>query len=105
MAGITPWYTGQLLPVWTISLVDDNGNPVNLTGAQSVALSFMRADNVETAGAGVAGFGSPLTGGQVTYAPAAADVTTAGMFRVFVKVTFSGGLLISDPIPWTLVQS
>jgi hypothetical protein len=104
MAGITPWYTGQLLPTWTLSLVNDVGAPVNLTGATAVSLSFVKGSNV-SAGAGVGAIVSPVTLGQVTYAPAAADVTTPGTYQVFVEVTYPAGPLISDPLPWILVQS
>jgi hypothetical protein len=104
MAGITPWATGQLLPTWVISLVDDNGNPVNLTGATSAALSFLQG-NSASVGAGVAAVASPPTLGQVTYAPATADVVSPGTYKVFVNVTFPSGVLTSDPLPWILVQS
>jgi hypothetical protein len=104
MSGITPWATGQLLPTWVISLVDDNRSVVNLTGATSVALSFVRGPNA-TAGAGTAAIVSPPTLGQVSYAPVAADVAVAGTYAIRVEVTFPAGPLISDPIPWTLLPS
>jgi hypothetical protein len=104
MAGITPWATGQLLPTWVISLVDDNGNAVNLTGATSASLTFICGGNI-TSGAGTAAVASPGTLGQVTYSPAAADVVTPGTYKVFVNVTFPSGVLTSDPLSWILVQS
>jgi hypothetical protein len=105
MAGITPWATGQTLPTWVISLADDNNNVVNLTGATSAALSFIRGASNVTVGAGVAAVYGPPANGQVSYAPAAADVTTPGTFQIFVQVTFPTGVLTSDPMPWILVQS
>jgi hypothetical protein len=104
MAGITPWATGQTLPAWVISLVDDNRNVVDLTGATSVSLSFLRGPNA-TAGAGTAAIVSPPTLGQVSYVPAAADVAVAGTYTIRVAATFPGGTVISDPIPWTLLPS
>ena len=105
MAGITPWATGQTLPTWVISLVDDNDNVVNLTGSTSVALSFLLGAGNVTVGSGTAAIVAPATIGQVSYAPAAADVTTPGTYQVFVQVTFPTGVLTSDPMPWILVQS
>src|ERR1035437_9929421 len=105
MAGITPWATGQTLPTWVISLVDDNNNAVDLTRATYVVLSFIRGAGNVTVGAGTAAIVNPVANGQVSYALDPTDVITPGTYKVFVQVTFPTGVLTSDPMPWILVQS
>ena len=108
MAGISPWYVGQLAPVWVLSLVDDNGNPINLTNAASVALTFKPQIGNSFVGTGTPNILTPLTAGQVSYQPALADVQVDGEYRIFVKVTYATGNpspFVFDPIDWTLIQS
>jgi len=97
---ISPWYVGQLSPLWNLSLTAD-GVPVSLVGASTVTIIFVRANEPPTAGAGVATI-TDAANGNITYQLAAADVTTYGQYNVYVEVAMPNGLLISDPVPWTL---
>lgn len=97
---ISPWYVGQLSPLWQFTIMA-NGAPVNLTGGTSPKVLFALAGAPAAAGAGVATITNP-TGGVVTYQLAAADVTSPGLYRVYVEVQMPNGPLISDPVDWQL---
>jgi hypothetical protein len=98
---ISPWYVGQLSPLWTFTATA-LGIAMNLTGATSARVIFVLANSgIETVGSGTTTLADPATG-TVTYQVAATDVTTPGQYNIYLEVTMPNGLLISDPVPWTL---
>jgi hypothetical protein len=94
--------------MWVISLVDDNQNPINLTNAASVALTFKPQIGNSFVGTGTATILTPLTSGQISYQVSATDVALDGEYRIFVKVTYTTGNpspFTFDPIDLTLIWS
>ena len=79
---------GDRLPILQATLVDGNGNAVNLTGA---TVTFSMANS---AGTLVITDGSctivSATGGVVSYAWGSSDTTTAGTFTGEFEVTIGG---------------
>lgn len=101
---LTPWAVGQLSPTWTIIMMRDS-KPMDLTGvaANQLSLQIYNASYVST-GTGAGTF-SILNAkpGIVSYAPAAADVATAGTYNLRVKVNFNGNTPdMSDYIAWVV---
>ena len=101
---ITPWYVGQLSPIWTIQLIPDSGY-VNVTGlvVGNFSLRILNtATGVETTGQGtfsnITAAVTTQSGGQtivvtpasVQYQPVAADVV-AGIYTLWCDVTFANG--------------
>lgn len=107
---ITPWYKGDLVPLWTIQLVPDSG-VFNVSGLapSSFALFIKNTDTgVETNGGGT--FSSitaatTTTPASVQYAPSTADVGTLGNFTLFVVVTFPAGHETFSLGSWQVVSS
>lgn len=77
------------LPVLNATLVDGNGNPVNLTGTAVTLNMRDSANNVKIAGAACTI--TNAVGGQVSYAWAPGDVNTAGTYSAEFEVAFAGG--------------
>ena len=97
---ITPWYVGQLAPIWTIQLIPDTGY-VNVTGlvVGNFSLRILNtATGVETTGQGtfsnitaaVLNGSIVVTPASVQYQPVAADVV-AGTYTLWCDVTFANG--------------
>lgn len=92
---ISPWAKGQLSPTWTIPMTRDNGNVMDLTGVTANQLSLviytLSGGTYTQSGTGAGTF-TILSAkpGVVRYAPASADVATAGTFYVRVVVNFNG---------------
>ena len=90
---------GDTAPVIQDTLLDANGNAVNLTGS---TIRFHMANWERTTvivNGVVTGWGGAALGssGQVEYAPMSADVATAGVFKAEWEVTFSGGKIETWP--------
>jgi hypothetical protein len=102
---INPWTVGQLSPTWTIQMIRDENIVMDLTGviANQLSLSIYNASKVQIGtGAGTFVITSAYPG-IVTYAPASADVSTAGSYYLRVKINFNNTSPdFSDYIPWTL---
>ncbi len=97
---ITPWYVGQLAPIWTIQLIPDSGF-VNVSGlvVGNFSLRILNtATNVETTGQGTFSNitaatlnGSVVvTPASVQYQPVTADVAL-GVYMLWCDVTFANG--------------
>jgi|SRR5579859_5198901 len=100
--GISPWQVGQLLPLWQDTITGDNGAAIPLTGGTVTGILHNTVTGQDT----------PLTGtflitnaalGQVQYTWSAADVAVAGNYVIVRTVTFSGGALKIDPVPFLIL--
>ncbi len=99
--GVSPMYAGQTLQTWQPTLTQDGGAAVNLTGA-TLSLTIRNAVTlVDRVGTGIWTIVN-ATSGIANYAWSAADVATSGSYLLYVTATYSGGVMIFDPIPWTL---
>ena len=101
--GITPWVVGQTDPAWTISMVRDNGAIMDLTGVTAGQLSLLIYNAFrQPAGTGAGTFTIvQAKPGIVQYQVDAADVATAGIWYIRVKVNFNGtNPDMSDYILW-----
>ena len=96
---ISPFYVSQTLPIMALTLTDDTGAAINLTGA-TLSLTIHNTQTQEdVAGAGTWAI-TNATAGQATYTWASADTQTAGQFMLYVRITYSGGVAVADPISW-----
>ena len=101
---ISPFYVSQTLPILALTLTDDTGAAINLTGATLSLTIHNTQTGQDTAGAGTWDITSPTTG-QATYAWAASDTEVAGQFTLYVKVAYSGGTAFADPISWQVLAT
>jgi hypothetical protein len=89
--GISPWYVGQVLPLWQITLTPDTGTS-DVTGLYSSAFT-MRFINTLTS-AEIVGEGTfsiiQANPAIVQYQLATSDVTTPGTYTVLVEVDYPG---------------
>ncbi len=105
---ISPWRVGQLSPTWTINMVRDGNNVMDLTGVTTNQLSLIIYTSSKTLASNSPGVGAfaitQANPGIVTYAPASQDVpTSAGVYYVRVEVNFNGTRPdYSDYIPWII---
>lgn len=102
---ISPWYVGQRLPIWSMSLQRDNGTSVDLTGVSGGSLA-LKLVNRSTAAVTTA-TGTPTIFAAnpaiVQFAPSSADVTTAGSFSARLWVTWAGGIEVFDAGIWDIL--
>lgn len=92
----SPRYVGFIDPPYNVTLTDDTGAALNLTGCTSASftLSFMSASSgIVKAGTGTWTIPSATTG-QASYQYSAADVASAGTWLIYVTVK-----LPSEPGP------
>jgi hypothetical protein len=90
---------GATLPVMALTLTDDTGAAINLTGATLSLIIHNTQTQEDVAGAGTWAI-TNAAAGQATYTWASGDTATAGSFLLYVKATYSGGVAIADPIKW-----
>lgn len=93
--GITPWAVGQLSPTWTVPMQRDGGTVMDLTGVTTGQLSLViYSATYAKVGTGAGTF-TILNArpGVVRYAPASADVATAGTYYVRITINFNGTAL------------
>lgn len=111
--GISPTYLGNLAPAWIISLVPDSGY-VNVSGLVVGNFSLRirnTANGVEQTGAGtfsnitaaVLSGSTVTTPASVQYQPGTADVSTLGMFTLWVDITFANGVQSFLIGPWQVI--
>ncbi len=102
---ISPWRVGQTLPLWTHTVTDDSGLPLNFTGVvTSVLLIRDRQTGMERTGTGTFAFTAPTTC-TFTYTWGTADVAQAGQFELLVRVTYPSGTLALDAVPWEVLST
>jgi hypothetical protein len=82
---------GDLQPELRAQLTNDDGTPVDLTGAASVALVMLNSADEELIFDHAASIVSPPTSGIVTYQWVTGETDTAGLFLVSWVVTWSDG--------------
>ncbi len=100
---ITPWYLGDTMPIWKLSLIPDTGAfNVSTLGPSNFSLLIKNIDTIpstETSGTGIfsnvtaavmngASIAAPA---YVEYLPSSTDVANLGNYVLFVIVTFSSG--------------
>jgi hypothetical protein len=100
------WALGQLYPSWTIRAVQDNGQPLNLTGVTTGELSFLvyNANYAEIATGSGAFSVINAADGIVTYTFASGDVpTTPGTYYVRIKIIFNNtSPFFTDYVKWVI---
>lgn len=99
---VSPFYCGQTLPVMSLTLTDDTGAAINLTGAALSLIIHNTQTQEDVAGAGTWDI-TNATAGQATYTWASADSSVAGNFTLYIKATYAGGVAIADPINWQVL--
>ena len=108
--GITPWFVGQVSPVWTINILPDSGT-FNASGLvpSNFSMVFRNTDAsgiVDINGTGtfsnvtVASGSAPAT---VQYTPSSTDVQNAANYRALVKVVTGTGLAVIDLGMWQVL--
>jgi len=98
---LSPIYVGDLRPAMSFTWVDDNGTPVNLTGA-TLGVSFRPSSGSAFAGTGTFTIVNANTG-QFTYQQSAADVAAAFSGTLRFTATYAGSsLLTGDAIPFAI---
>ncbi len=105
---ISPWRTGQLSPTWTINMVRDGNNVIDLTGVTTNQLNLIIYTSSKVVASNSPGVGTftitQANPGIVTYALASQDVpTAAGVYWIRIEVNFNGTTPdYSDYIPWII---
>lgn len=100
---LSPWSSGATLPLWNVTIADDSGAAVNLTGATLSLIIRNTRTLTDQTGAGSWSITS-ATAGQAQYTWAAADSATPGDYALIIVATYSGGgVLKTDPITWQVV--
>lgn len=120
----SPRYVGFTSPPYNVTLIDDNGNPINLTGVAGTAFTWTLqniTENITFRGSGTWTV-TNAAAGQASYALTSADVATAGNCLVYVTVQLpsessprefdpdplqilvGSGTISSAPIPLIQVQ-
>ncbi len=83
---------GDLLPVFTATLKDANGNPVDLTGTTvKFIMRFVGATTAKVNAAAAVDPDQVNNKGKVTYAWTGTDTNTGGIVEAECPVTFPGG--------------
>jgi hypothetical protein len=113
---ITPWFKGDTMPIWKISLIPDTGYfDVSTLSPTNFSLLIKNTDAMpatETAGTGIfSNVTAAVTNGNVIvshayveYLASSADVANLGNFVLFVIVTFAGGATETFSVgPWQVV--
>ena len=92
---------GDTAPPFADTLLDNLGNPVNLTGATvRFVMRPQRRRLVKVAAAATVvqvGDGSDGSKGKVRYSQTSGDVDTPGLYDVEWEVTYSGGKIETFP--------
>lgn len=101
--GITPFEHGATLPVWEVTVQDDTGVAINLTGATISLVIVNTLTGVQLTGAGSWTI-TNAAAGQATYYWAAADTAVPGSYKLLVSITLApGSILKPDPVSWQVV--
>jgi len=102
--GISPMYVGQTQPLMALTIQQDSGAALNLSGGMLAMTLRNRATGQNTAAAGLWAI-TNATAGQATYTWAAADTAQAGQYDLYISVTFPGGVVTCDPLPWLVLST
>ena len=104
--GLTPMRTGDLAPAAQITILQDNGSALNLTGLSGGSFTLILHNT--TTGADQIGAGTfsiiNAVGGIIQYQWVAADTATAGSYALRIFIATAGGQQSVDDIPLTLIQ-
>ncbi len=99
MDDYTPRYSGDTFNPLQITLQDNEGTAYNLTGLNTSTAFTLELINMSsgivTTGAGTWTIINAAQG-VVQYQWVAGDVALAGMYRIKVVITFTGGILTFD---------
>lgn len=101
----SPMYTGQTDPPADWQLMDDEENPVNLTGCtmQNIEIRDPKSGFIKNGGTPT--ITDPVNG-FVTYQWLSTDTNQAGTFEIWIKfLNASNKQRIFDPGPWTVIQN
>ncbi len=101
MAGITPMYAGQTLPVWLMQWLDDDGAAVSIVGAVLSLTLYNTRTGVYTQGVGAIQINGD--GASAVYTWASSDTATPGVYQLYPVATFPNGVLYADPVPLTVL--
>jgi hypothetical protein len=100
---INPWYRGDTMPIWKISLIPDTGTfDISALGPSNFSLIIRNIDDIpqsDTVGTGifsnvtaaVLSGATIISHASVQYLASSSDVATLGNFVLFVIVAFPGG--------------
>lgn len=78
--------------VFTLTITDDDGDAVDITGATTKSVIFLKPDGVSVTK--TASFGSDGSDGIITYTTVANDLNVAGLWHVQAYVDISDGDVI-----------
>lgn len=102
--GISPWKVGQTLPVWKVTLSDDSGAALDLTGATVTlkAAYAMVKPLTYSAALGQLVVTNAATG-VIQYAVSSSDifVLTAGDYLLEWTATYPSGEVVTDSLALT----
>jgi hypothetical protein len=98
---VSPWYQGMTAIPAVLTIKDDSGNPLVLTGA-TITSVLRTANGVDQTMTGTWSIINPATG-IAQYVWSSADVATPGNYNIIVTATFSTKPAVVDPIPFLLL--
>lgn len=87
---ITPWYAGQTLPIWPITITPDSGT-LDLTNLSSTALKlrFINKNTLqEYLGTGAVSIIQNSNPAKIQYAPVANDSAIIGTYKILLEITY-----------------
>lgn len=95
----SPIFTSDTGYTYTVTWLDDSGNPINLTGA-TVTLRLVPLLPSTVAGFAATGAITLTTpaSGIFTYVPSTTDVTTAAVYNAQFKAVLAGGGILHTDI-------
>lgn len=102
---INPWYVGNTHTALHGQIRQDNGAPLDLTGA-TLTIEFRKVTVPPTYRAGTGTFTvTDETNGLYEYRPSGEDVSISGLFDTQVTATFTDGSVPMDPFRWAILPA
>lgn len=96
--GISPLYVNDTLPNLQITVLDDNGNALNLTGA-SITMKMQSSTNSSTVKVCTGSWSiDNALAGKMHYLWQQADTNQAGEWLLWITLTFPAGVQHLDPL-------
>lgn len=77
-----------------VQLLDQNGNPLNISGATALIIAFQQPDGTQFTR--TAQYVSTGIDGQIYYVTTAADITEAGLWYAQAQITVGGATLTTQ---------